>query len=243
MTELLYLRDCYLRTFDARVLQSGKGWAILDRTALYAEGGGQETDYGTLEWDGGSVRVNEVRKQKGFDGVIHYFDEDVIIPEGTGVRGSVDWDRRYKEMRMHTAQHLFSALVLDAYGAETVGNQIHPEISHVDFGPIKITQEAYERIADKFNSTVDKKAPVRISFMSRARVLAEIDEKRRNLFSRVPETVEEVRVIEIEGFDRAPCGGTHVANTGELGHMVVLNVENKGKDKQRVEFKLSPSAS
>lgn len=116
----------YVREFEARVVERGSDYAVLDRTAFYAEGGGQPFDTGTLAWDGDAARVTKVVKKGGE--IRHFVDR---VPPADDVRGTVDWDRRYAHMRMHTAQHLLSGLVWQLYGARTVGNQLYRDYSHL----------------------------------------------------------------------------------------------------------------
>ena len=141
-TRVLYMEErrgqdpdpCYAREFDARILERGPDFVVLDQTLFYAEGGGQPDDTGTLRWEGGEARVLRVTKEKGV--VKHHVDR---MPAAEEVHGAVEWDRRYKHMRMHTSQHLMSGLVFRTYGARTVGNQIHMDYSRVDFQPANFT--------------------------------------------------------------------------------------------------------
>ncbi|MBI2670426.1 alanyl-tRNA editing protein [Candidatus Woesearchaeota archaeon] len=229
MTELLYLKDCYLKEFDASVIEKNDSHVILDRTIFYPQGGGQPCDKGTLN----SIEVTYVKKSDL--GVMHFIKYPI---NGNKVHGIIDWSYRYKLMRMHTAQHVISAIVLDSYDAETVGNQIGFDFSRIDFFPFKPSQENLDFIRDEFNKTIDKSLNVKKYFSTRQEVIATISEKRRNLFSRVPETVQEIRVVEIENLDKCPCGGTHVDNLGEIGHINIIGVENKGLGKTRFTFEL-----
>lgn len=228
MTEMLYMKDCYLKEFDAKVVGSGDGYVVLDKTAFYPEGGGQPTDTGTLN----SIRVKEVRKKDGE--VRHYVDGQL---DGN-VHGVLDWDRRYTHMRMHTAQHLLSAIALDKWGCETVGNQIHADHSRMDFALDNIDEEMKQYLTTEFDKFVDEKRDVKIYITGRDEVIASVDPRRRKLFERVPSFVKEVRVIDIEGIDKCPCAGTHVGNTGEIGHITITEVQNKGKGKTRLVFEL-----
>src|SRR3989344_4181048 len=213
-TIAINLTDCYCKEFDAIILEVNENKIILDKTCFYATSGGQPNDIGFL------IKDNEKYE---------------VIDK---VHGIINWDLRYKHMRMHIAQHLLSSLVLDEYDAETVGNQIGAETSRIDFEPFRPTQEILDSLTIKFNEIVDKKVPVKITFMSREDVLIQIDAKRRNLFSRLPEFIKDIRVIEIEGIDKCPCGGTHVKNTSEIGYIKILLTQNKGKGKTRLIFEL-----
>lgn len=228
-TTLLHMTDCYKKEFDARVLESGDGYVVLDQTAFYPLGGGQPSDQGTLN----GVEVTEVRKDSGT--VRHFIKKPI---EADKVHGRIDWERRYDFMRMHTAQHLISGIVLDLFGAETAGNQIGRDKSRIDFRPLNPSEEDIGEITRRFDEAVDKELPVKIYMSTREEVTKEIDEKRRRLFERLPDFIKEIRVVEIEGMDKVPCAGTHVSNTKEIGHIRLMKTENKGKDTVRFVFGL-----
>lgn len=228
MTELLYMKDCYIKEFDANVIKQSDGFVVLDKTAFYPEGGGQPADTGTLN----GVRVKKVRKENGE--VRHYIESPVSGP----VHGVIDWETRYAHMRMHTAQHLVSAIALREWGCETIGNQIHADHSRIDFALEQITPEMREFLTANFNKAVDENRRVSLVFMTRDEMLTAVDEKRRKLFERVPANIMKLRVVEIEGLDKCPCAGTHVANTREIGHIEITNTVNKGSGKTRLVFRL-----
>src|SRR5437899_12510191 len=150
-TRVLYMEErrgqnpdpCYLREFDAKVVDRGPDFVVLDQTAFYAEGGGQPDDTGMFRWTGGESRVLRVTKDKGV--IRHHVDRMAAADQ---VHGVVDWDRRSKPMRMHTSQHLMSGLVFRIFGARTVGNQIHTDYSRVDFQPASFEPEDIKRIED-----------------------------------------------------------------------------------------------
>jgi len=229
MTELLYMKDCYIKEFDANIIENSNEFVVLDKTAFYPEGGGQLSDNGTLN----NIEVIKVKKEDGK--IKHYIKEPIKEKK---VHGIIDWNKRYRFMRMHSAQHLLSSIILDKYNASTVGNQITYERSRLDFFPFKPTNEDLDFIEKEFNKFIDKKIEIKIYFTTRETVLKEIDEKRRNLFSRIPEIVKEIRVIEIKNIDKCPCAGTHIKNTSEIGYIKNIKTENKGKDTTRLSFEL-----
>jgi Ser-tRNA(Ala) deacylase AlaX len=232
-TEMLYMKDCYLKEFEAKVLQrgndNGKEFVVLDRTAFYPLGGGQPSDRGTIN----GIPVSLVQKDSG---VVKHFLERPI--ESEKVKGVIDWNTRHVYMRMHTAQHVLSAIILDLWGSSTAGNQIELDYSRIDFHPLTPPTDFIDVVTDKFNEIVDQAKPVKIYFTTRDAVLKSIDERRRHLFARLPETVKDIRIIEVEGIDKVPCGGTHASNTREIGHIKITKLENKGKDTWRVRFEL-----
>jgi misacylated tRNA(Ala) deacylase len=228
----------YVREFDARVIKRKDDYVVLDRTAFYPEGGGQPSDEGVLEWPGGSVRVTKVEK-KGI--VKHLIDGDPDqVPDE--VHGRIDWDRRYAHMRMHTAQHLISAVILEQLGAHTVGSQLYADRSRIDFDRARLTDADIQTARERFDELVDHGVPVKVVEMDRAEVEARTKKGRAQL-DLLPRSVTRLRVIEIEGYDLCPCAGTHVRNLSELGHMVPLGRESKGALKERFSYTLEPPSS
>jgi misacylated tRNA(Ala) deacylase len=226
----------YVREFDARVLRRKDDYVVLDRTAFYPEGGGQPTDVGTLSWPGGGpVRVARVEKK----GIIkHIIEGDPqLLPDQA--HGAIDWPRRHAHMRMHTAQHLISAVVLELHGAHTVGSQLYADRSRIDFDRVKFKDEDIGTAKARFDALVDQAVPVRVLEMDRAEVEARTKKGRAQL-DLLPKAVTRLRVIEIEGYDLCPCAGTHVRNLSELGHMVPLGRESKGAQKERLHYTLEP---
>ena len=238
MTELLYLPDDDGTTeFTATVAEATEEYIILDGTYFYPEGGGQPPDHGTLAWDGGHAEVTKVRKNHG--DVRHYIeDREGDLPKaGVTVEGTVDAERREKLRRMHTAQHVVSRVVLDEYGATTAGNQIHPDRSRIDFEPADFDAEDIERIERLSNEAIDEDYSVTKANRPRDEVEREVTEGRA-LLDLIPDSVDPLRVVEIEAFDMCPCGGTHVDTLGDVGHVDVINRTSKGEDTVRIEFQL-----
>jgi misacylated tRNA(Ala) deacylase len=234
-TELLYATDAYLRAFDARVQEvTPDGGVILDRTALYPTGGGQPHDLGTLSWPGGTASVVEVRK----DGsrVVHRIEGDVP-PVGTDAHGEIDWDRRYALMRHHTALHSMSGVIFQLYGATVTGGQMYPDRARMDFLLPDLSQERLQLIEERTNTLLAEAHPVSIRFYSRAEAL-EIPDLIRTRVNLIPDSVLEIRVVNIEGIDQQADGGTHVANTREVGQVHIRGSENKGKGNKRLEIVL-----
>jgi len=234
MTEILYMPNIesnYIREWDARVIAKGDDYVELDRTAFYPEGGGQPSDTGYLEWLGGRAMVVKVTKKGG---VKHFIDGE--IPDGQ-VHAVLDWDRRFGHMRMHTAQHIVSGVVFDTFGARTVGNQLYHDRARVDFHPIKFTDEQLAQVAKLANDVIARHIDVRISQERRSDLEKRVNEERCNL-DLIPKSVQDLRVIEVAGFDVCPCAGTHVRNTRELGKVHVLECESKGKDRCRLTYEL-----
>lgn len=234
MTEL-YLVDCYLREFDSAVKESRGEYILLQDSAFYPESGGQTGDSGALVLENGEkVRVTAVRKEKGESR--HYVERPIAV--GARVHGVIDWETRYAHMRMHTAQHVLSAIVLDEYNAETAGNQIHAGESRMDFRPFEWTEEKQKAIEEKFNSIVESSAPVAFETVTRDEMMKRVDEKRRKLFERLPASIKTIRLVVINGVDECPCAGTHVKNVSEIGRIKIVGHESKGTDTVRLRFSL-----
>jgi misacylated tRNA(Ala) deacylase len=234
-TELLYATDAYLRAFDAHVQEvTPEGGVILDRTALYPTGGGQPHDLGSLSWPGGSANVLEVRK----DGarVVHRIEGE-SPPVGGGVHGEIDWDRRYALMRHHTALHSMSGVIFQLYGATVTGGQMYPDRARMDFLLPDLSQDRLQLIEERTNELLAEAHPVSIKFFSRAEAFA-IPDLIRTRVNLIPESVLEIRVVNIEGIDQQADGGTHVANTREVGQVHITGSENKGKGNKRLEIVL-----
>ncbi len=239
MTELLYLPDDDRTTeFVSQVTEARTEYIVLDGTYFYPEGGGQPPDHGTLSWDGGDATVMNVRKNHG--DVRHYVESMTGDPpdEGTVVEGAVDSSRRERLSRMHTAQHVLSRVVLDEYGATTAGNQIHPDRSRIDFEPASFGEEDLETIQRLANEAIERDYPVRKENRPRTVVEESVDEGRA-LLDLIPASVDPLRVVEIEGFDTCPCGGTHVDRLGAIGRLEITGRTTKGRDTERIEFELA----
>lgn len=234
MTEMLYMKDIesnYIREFDAAVVKQKDDYVVLDKSAFYPLGGGQPADTGWLEWAGGKTRVLEVKK-KGI--VKHHVEGE--LPDG-GVHGVLDWDLRYGRMRMHTAQHIISGVVFDEFSARTVGNQIYHDKSRVDFHPVKLGEGDLANIEEMCNDIISKNLDVSIYTIKRDELEKKVDSQRANL-DLLPQSVSDLRVIDIADFDICPCAGTHVRNTDELGQVKIIKKENKGKDRERLVYVL-----
>jgi misacylated tRNA(Ala) deacylase len=234
-TELLYATDAYLRAFDARVVElTPEGGVILDRTAFYPTGGGQPHDLGNLSWDGGSARVVEVRKSGPL--VVHTIAGDAPRVGGA-VHGEVEWTRRYALMRHHTALHSMSGVIYELYGATVTGGQMYPDRARMDFLLPDLSPDRLRAIEERTNALLGEGHPVSIRFLPRAEAF-QIPDLIRTRVNLIPEGIAEIRVVNIEGIDQQADGGTHVANTREVGQVRITGSENKGKGNKRIEIML-----
>jgi len=238
MTDLLYLPDEDGTTrFTATVTEATDDYVVLDGTYFYPEGGGQPADRGTLVWDDSRADIGDVRKDHGdVRHVVESMDGDPPA-EGTTVDARIDEQRRDTLRRMHTAQHVVSRVVLDEYGASTAGNQIYPDRSRIDFEPADFDEADVERIERLSNEAIERDYRVTKAERPRDVVESETDEGRA-LLDLIPDSVDPLRVVEIEDYDSCPCGGTHVDRLGEIGRIQVVNTARKGAETERIEFEL-----
>jgi misacylated tRNA(Ala) deacylase len=234
-TELLYATDAYLRSFEARVQDvTPEGSVILDRTAFYPTGGGQPHDLGRLGWHGGLANIVEVRKSG--PQVLHRLD-GTPPTVGVAVTGQIDWDRRYALMRHHTALHSMSGVIYQLYGATVTGGQMYPDRARMDFLLPDLSADRLKVIEERTNELLVEGHPVSIRFLPRAEAF-QIPDLIRTTVNLIPEGIQEIRVVNIEGIDQQADGGTHVNNTREVGRVRIAGSENKGKGNKRLEIVL-----
>jgi misacylated tRNA(Ala) deacylase len=233
-TELLYLTDSYVRTFDARVVDVSEHAVVLDRTAFYPRGGGQMSDQGWIEAYGERYRIINVEKRG--DQVFHTVDGKVP-PLGYRVRGEIDWDHRYLMMRTHTALHVLCGVIYHRYSAVVTGCQMYPERARMDFTLADLTPERVREIEEMSNDAIREGYPVRTCFVPRreADLIPELIRTKINL---VPKEIDPIRTVEIVGLDLQADGGTHVNNTLEVGGIRIIKTENKGRENRRLEIEL-----
>ncbi len=235
MTEELFLGDSYLREFEAVVVELSGREVILDRTAFYPGGGGQPPDRGTLGI--GPVNANVVDARREGRQVIHVLDNP--IPDTVReLEGSLDWERRYGHMRHHTALHVLSGVIWRNFGAKVTGGQMRSDRARMDFSfPEEWTTGVVGEIERLTNEALAEERPVKVYELPREEALENPDLIRTQV-NLVPERVSMIRIVEIEGIDTQADGGTHVANTGEVGEIEITGHKSKGRQNKRVEFVL-----
>jgi misacylated tRNA(Ala) deacylase len=232
----MFLHDAYARTVDSVVsavdgAENGVRVALA-RTVFYPTGGGQPDDTGVVWWDGGSARVTDVRKQ-GAD-VWHTLEGDTPA-EGAPVHGEIDWERRYQLMRTHSALHVLCGVIWKEWGVPVTGGNMEPLAARMDF-ELDPTPESFgARVEELVAAEIAADRPIEVSFIPRAEAV--LDEALiRTKVSLVPESVTEIRVVDIVGLDKQADGGTHVRSTGEVGRVRVVKTESKGKGNKRVRI-------
>ncbi|MBU2638048.1 MAG: alanyl-tRNA editing protein [Nanoarchaeota archaeon] len=233
MTEQLWLKDCYEKEFEAEVIDVAGRYVMLNRTAFYPESGGQPTDKGIFECNGETYNVLYVNKV-GND-IRHEVDKEGL-KIGDRLKGTINWERRHLFMRYHTAAHILSAVINKHTGALITGNQIAEEKARLDFNLENFNSEMMNEFVKEANEEIAKSLPVKIRLMERDDAF-EIPAIVK-LAKLLPESITEIRVIDVEGVDQQACAGCHVKNTSEIGKMEVLSCENKGKNNRRVYFVL-----
>ncbi|MFH1750402.1 MAG: alanyl-tRNA editing protein [Candidatus Micrarchaeota archaeon] len=240
MAELLFSTDSYLREFDSSVVHVGGAHLTLERTAFYCTSGGQPNDLGKIFSDGIEYAVIDVCRDKTSGEILHRLDRP-YAPSKSGnspqVHGVIDWVRRYKHMRHHTALHLLSRVVLDELGNFVTSSQIYSDRARIDFDADAMPPEKIKEIEEKTNAVISKNLPVSIWFIPRNEAM-EIADLIRTKVNLVPQSVEIIRIVTVGGFDQQACGGTHVKNTGEIGKLKITKTESKGAGRRRIEIAL-----
>ncbi len=236
---LLYYTDPYLKRFNAKVTKVVDNAVVLDKTAFYPESGGQPYDQGILKWNGGEAKVTKVEFVG--DDVYHYL-EGPTPSVGTEVEGLIDWERRYKLMRMHTLAHLLMAAVREYFNekVEVVGSGLGLEESRMDF-KAKIKKDDLGKIQDIVKKWVEESREVKIHLFENpedAQALLERYGIQGGTLTEEHLAKRPIRIIEIVGVNADPCGGTHVSNTREVGDFELVKRESKGKGVTRIRFRV-----
>ena len=234
MTELLYQTDAYVQNFSATVTAQTEEGVVLDRTAFYPGGGGQPNDVGTLSTDDQSWMVHKMGKVGGE--IVHFIQGD-LPAVGTTVTGQLDWTRRYQLMRTHTAMHILCGTIFRDYGAQVTGGNMDPLQGRMDFEFETMRQELVAEIEAAINREVAAARPVLVKILPREEAF-QIPDLIRTKINLLPEGIMEVRTVAIVGLDLQADGGTHVANTHEVGHIRVTDYKSKGKINKRIYVEL-----
>lgn len=232
-TEELFREDSYLKECTACVVEvNDRGGIVLDRTIFYYTGGGQPGDTGTLKFDGGEVRIGTTIQVDG--DIIHVPEEGQTLPApGTEVHCTIDWDKRYNLMKMHTSMHLLCSIV----PCGVTGGQVGEAKSRLDFDIGDHTLDK-EQLTAELNRLVQEDHPLETMWITDADLDANPDLV-RTMSVQPPRNAGRVRLVKIgEEVDLQPCGGTHLARTGEIGPLRIGKIENKGARNRRVNIHL-----
>lgn len=228
-TRKLFWEDAYQKEFDAKVLAIDGNKVILDQTCFYATSGGQPCDTGELN----GIKVIDVVKDEE-DNIIHVLEREPDFKVGDVVHGKIDWGRRYGIMRLHSAAHVISAVLVKNFGNVLfTGSQIYPDRARMDFNIEKLDEEVAKTIEEKANEVVTMALPITSRIISKEELELNPNLQRLADVSHYQQ-FKVFRVVEIEGLDAQLDGGTHVANTKEIGRIKIVKRENKGKNNRRI---------
>ena len=237
MTHLLYTTDSYRREMSATVLASSPEGVVLDRTAFYPGGGGQPADTGVLVADDGTrYEVTGLKRAAG--ALLHLLAGEARPATGTTLRGEVDWPRRYRLMQTHTAMHLLCGVVWRDYGAQVTGGQMEPGLGRLDFEFERMGKELIGEIEARLNAEVEAARDVVVRLLPRDEALA-IPDLIRTKVNLLPPDLTEIRTVEIVGLDLQADGGTHVANSREVGPLRISDYKSKGAINKRIYVALA----
>jgi misacylated tRNA(Ala) deacylase len=238
MTRLLFQTDSYLNEFEAVVQEADAeaGIIFLDQTAFYPGGGGQPCDTGQITFNGHSVSVTKAKWQAAF--IAHWLDGN-LPPVDTKVIGQIDWERRYQLMRVHTALHILCGVVWRDYGAQVTGGNMEPLKGRMDFEFETVRAELVKEIEEKVNIEVEKGHEVKVRILPREEAF-QIPDLIRTKINLLPESLKQIRTVEIVGLDLQADGGTHVKNTREVGRIHIVGYKSKGRINKRIQIALDP---
>ena len=230
--DLIFREDAYRKSCEAQVVSAGDEGIRLDRTVFYPTGGGQPGDSGALRLaEGTEVRIVEARKGEGLEDVLHIAAEGSALPApGAAVTAEIDWERRHRLMRMHTCMHILCSLI----EGDVTGGQVGDGKGRLDFN-LPDTQLDKEAITAEINRIIEEDRPVQPRWITDAELEAN-PQLVRTMSVKPPSGQGKVRLLEIEGIDLQPCGGTHVTRTGEIGPVRIGKIENKGRQNRRVNL-------
>jgi misacylated tRNA(Ala) deacylase len=233
-TKQLYLYDSYQKEFEAKIQNVSGKQVILDQTAFHPLTGGVAHDAGYITKNQVKHEVLRVEINRETKEITHVLDDATGLSLGDTVKGVLDWERRYRLMRLHTAAHLIAAIMYRDYNALITGGQVNCEQAKLDFNLPKTEREIFEDAVAKANNEVGKGTALKIYFLERTEALKVPGIVK--LAERMPPQVKELRIVEIPGIDVQADGGPHVNNTREIGEISLVKIENKGKTQRRVYF-------
>ncbi|RMG17445.1 MAG: alanyl-tRNA editing protein [Bacteroidetes bacterium] len=236
MTTFLYQTDSYLRAFESEVLATHPdlGGLLLNQTAFYPGGGGQPHDLGVLRHEGGELKLKGFRREAG---KLWHLVEGPLPPTGTRLYCELDWERRYQLMRTHTAMHILCGVIWRDYQALVTGGDMQPLAGRMDFEFEHMSRELVSEIETNINIEVQAARPIRVAFLSREEADRTPDLIRTKI-NLLPKHLTEIRTVEIVGLDLQADGGTHVANTREVGRIRIVDYKSKGRLNKRVKMAL-----
>jgi Ala-tRNA(Pro) hydrolase (EC 3.1.1.-) len=233
-TKLLYQEDSYIKEFDATVLEVSGSEVILDKTAFHDGTGGVQADTGLILF--GEEKYVATATHKGGE-VVHILDRPPAFKPGDVVRGVLDWEKRYRKMRLHTAAHILAAVLYNRYNALITGGDITPEYARDDFnieGDMAAVRKIFEEAVAETNEIAKRGIEVKVYWLPREEALKIPGVVK--LAEKMPPDIPQLRIVEIPGVDIQADGGPHVRNTQEIGTVKILKIENRGKGKKRLYY-------
>jgi len=237
LSHRLFMDDSYLRVFTARVERVVGSSVALSQTAFHPLSGGVANDLGELIASGVRYRVFEVVEDASSDAILHKVTPNAQFEEGIAIEGQIDWERRYSLMKLHTASHILSSIMFEKYGAMVTGGHIEPDIAKDDFSLDTADRKVFEDAVSAVNEIISRGAEVRTYYEDREQALKIPGIVK--LANRLPPNAEKLRLVEIRGVDIQADGGPHVRNTEEIDGIVLIGIDNKGRHKKRVYYKLA----
>ena len=236
MTEIVAHDDAYLRELESVVQAMRAEGVVLDRTVFYPGGGGQPSDTGVLASGDAEYRVDGLRR---IDGALVHLIDGQAPAEGQTVRGAVDWERRYQLMRTHTALHILCGVIWRDFGVLVTGGNMQPLKARMDFELPQMSSDFADRVEQSINEEVAAERDIAIGELARDEAMR-VPDLIRTKINLLPPQIKVVRTVEIVGLDLQADGGTHVANTREVGRIRVVGHESKGRGNKRLRIALDP---
>ncbi len=234
LTEIIAHKDAYLKETDSTVVAVWPEGVVLDRTVFYPGGGGQPPDSGTLVSGDREYRVSGLKRLDG--SLVHLIDGDGP-DKGTTIHGIVDWDRRYQLMRTHSALHILCGVIWRDLGVSVTGGNMKPLAARMDFDLAEMSADFAEQMEETINREIAAERDIRVGLLPRDEAM-KVPDLIRTKINLLPPQITEVRTVEIVGLDLQADGGTHVANTREVGHIRIVGHESKGKGNKRLRIAL-----
>ena len=229
---MLYIENSYLKQFNGKIIEISENKIILNETIFYAKSGGQPGDIGTLNINGKKINIIDTIKDSK-NNIIHISDSNIELKIGDEAKGEINWEMRYKHMRMHSALHVLCSVI--PYGV--TGGQIGFDKSRLDFD-LKDNQIDKDEIQENINILMAKEHKIDYQWIT----LEELDKQPelvRTMSVKPPRITGKIRLVKIGDIDLQPCGGTHVKNTNEIGRITIQKIENKGKKNRRINIILN----
>ena len=230
--EILCYSDSYLRECKSKVTDVNDHGVVLDQTVFYPGGGGQPSDHGKLTWEKNEYLVKGLKRIDGQ--IVHLIDGDK--PEiNSEVLSIIDWNKRYKLMRTHTALHILCGVIWRDYSASVTGGDMKPLSGRMDFELEEMSVDFSKEVEEKINAEVSEKRDIKVYQLPREEAF-QIPDLIRTKINLLPEGIKYVRIVDIEGLDLQADGGTHVNNTSEVGYIKMIGHESKGKSNKRLRI-------